>query len=77
MGLEERGRGPTLEAFGWTCGRMSAWVMDEGASSWGRHEEARYPSVPGSPCWTAVARERGGESLLRFLSLLPLKLAAA
>ena len=60
-GAGGKGKGPDSGGLGWTCGRMSAWVTDEGASSWGRHEEARYPSVPGSLLLDGGCKERGGE----------------
>lgn len=66
-GAGGKGKGPDSAGLGWTCGRMSAWVMDEGASSWGRHEEARYPSVPGSLLPDGGARNAGAKSLSQIL----------
>ena len=60
-------KGPSSGGLGWTCGRMSAWVMDEGASSWGGREEARYPSVPGSLLLDGGARNVGMKSLSQML----------
>lgn len=66
-GAGGKGKGPHSAGLRWTCRRMSAWVMDEGASSWGRHEEARYPSVPGSLLLDGGARNSGAKSLSQIL----------